>query len=112
MNFDFNQLPKNRRLMILDFLKSPSRKRALALLKDTPIILLVADTYFSKTEIVEHLKKIVTADLEREYIFEFLEHEICSQFGCELSSLQFILNYGSKSNCRIAKKINLEQKLL
>ena len=95
--------------MIFDFLQNPSRKRALELLQKTPLISLVAD--FSESELKESLREIVAADLDKKYIAGFLEYDICSHFDCELSSLQFITKYGSKLNCKTAKKLNLEQKL-
>ena len=109
VDFDLNTLPKNTRLMIFDFLQNPSRKRALELLQKTPLIILVAD--FSESELKESLKEIVAADLDQKYIAEFLEYDICSHHDCELSSLQFILKNGSKSNCKAAKKINMENKI-
>jgi len=112
VNFDFNQLPKNRRLMILDFLENPSRKRALKRLKDTPLILLVADEYFSQSKLKENLREIVATDINEKYITEFLEYDICSHLNCELSSLKFITKYGSDSNRRLAKRIYLEKKLV
>ena len=111
MEINLNRLPKNRKLMILDFLQNPSSKRALKLLEKTPLILLVADSYISNNEIKKNLKKIVAADLDKKYIAEFLEYDICSHLDCKLNSLHFILKHGNDSNSKIAKKLNLEQKL-
>ena len=111
MNLDLNLLPKKHRLMVIDFLNNPSRKRALEFLEETPVIVLVADKFLVDNELKESLKNILAEDLDKVYIFQFLQYNICSLFDCKLSSLQFIMKHGSKSNCKVAKKANMELKL-
>jgi len=111
IDFDLNELPQNSKLIILDFLQNPSKKRALELLHQTPLILFAADEYFTKSEMEGKLKEIIASDVERKFISDLLEFDTKSYFKLELTSLKFILRYGSKSNCNIAKKINMENKL-
>jgi len=111
VNLDLNLLPKKHRLMVIDFLNNPSRKRALEFLEETPVIVLVADKFLADNELKESLKNILAEDLDKVYIVQFLKYDICSLLDCKLSSLQFIMKHGSKSNCKVAKKENMENKL-
>jgi len=72
--------------MLIDFLNNPSRKRALEFLEETPVIVLVADKFLADNELKESLKSILAEDLDKVYIVQFLQYNICSLFDCKLSS--------------------------